>query len=99
MLAIVAISAEGFHIHGHPVTRFNVGNLLPHFLHDTYHLMSDRNSRYGTRNRTMLDMKVACADATQRYSHDGIMRVYQRWLLLFREAKLSLFDICKCFHD
>ena len=48
--------------------------------------------------RTMLDMKITGADTAQRYSYDGIMLIYYRRLPFFCEAKLSLLDICKCFH-
>lgn len=43
-------------------------------------------------------MKITGADTAQRYSYDGIMLIYYRRLPFFCEAKLSLLDICKCFH-
>lgn len=46
----------------------------------------------------MLDVKIAGTDTAQRNSYDGIMLIYYRRLLFFCEAKLSLLDICKCFH-
>lgn len=98
MLAVKTFSAESLHIHGYSVSRFHVGNLLPYFLYNSYHLMANSNPRYSSRHRTMLDVKIAGTDTAQRNSYDGIMLIYYRRLLFFCEAKLSLLDICKCFH-
>ena len=73
-------------------------NPLPYFLYNAYHFVVNSNPRYCARHRTMLDMKITGADTAQRYSYDGIMLIYYRRLPFFCEAKLSLLDICKCFH-
>ena len=98
MLAIEAFSTEGLYIHGYSVSRLHMGNPLPYFLYNAYHFVANSNPRYCARHRTMLDMKITGADTAQRYSYDGIMLIYYRRLPFFCEAKLSLLDICKCFH-
>ena len=98
MLAVEAFAAESLHVDGYSVSRLHVGYLLSHFFNNAHHLMANGNPWYCTRHRTMLDMKVAGADTAQRYSHDGIMRIYYHWLLLLSKTKLSLLDISKYFH-
>ncbi len=62
MLAIEAFSTEGLYIHGYSVSRFHMGNPLPHFLYNAYHFVANSNPRYSARHRTMLDVKIAGTD-------------------------------------
>ena len=65
-------STKSFNIYCHPISGPNRNNSGTDFFHNAYHLMTDRNSRYGTRHTAMFDMQIAGTNTTKRYTYNRI---------------------------
>ena len=75
MLAEDTLATEGLDIYRDTVARlyaFHVGSSV--FYH-TNHFMSNGNAGNSSWHSSVLDVKVACADASKGHAHDGIGRL------------------------
>ena len=71
------LAAKGLDVHRHPVTNLHRGNLRPHLLHHSHHLVSDGDARHRTGHAAVLDMQVARTNTAQRHAYDRIARPCQ----------------------
>lgn len=88
-----ALSTEGLHVDSHPVAGAHRGDGGAHFLHDTYHLVTNRDAGHRPGHRAVLDVQVAGADAGQGDPDDGVPVILQYRLGLFHQGKGTLFDV------
>ena len=68
-------------------------------LNDSDHLVPHSDSGNGTRYASVLDMKIACADASECDSDQCIFRIDHYRFILFGHFKMTFADICICFHN
>ena len=74
LLAVKAFPAEGLHVDGYPVPRFDVMNLLSRFLDNAHHLMSQNDAGDRLGYCSVFDVQIAGTDRCQSYAYNGIRR-------------------------
>ena len=92
------LAAKGLDVHRHPVADLHRGNLRPHLLHHSHHLVSDGDARHRTGHAAVLDMQVARTNTAQRHAYDRIARPRQFRYRLIRQSEFPVFDISVCPH-
>ena len=85
-----ALSAEGLHVHRHPVAGFHIGHRTAHFFHDAHHLVADRDAGHRPGHAAVLDVQIAGADTGKGHLYNGVPLVLQHRLWFFHQGKRSL---------
>ena len=94
-----ALAAERLDIDRHPVAGSDGSNGRPDLLYDAHHLVTDRNARYGAWYAAVFYVQVAGTDASQRYTHDSIVPIFEFRFRLIQQPESSAFDIGIGLHD
>ena len=85
-----ALSAEGLHVHRHPVAGFHIGHRTAHFFYDAHHLVPYGDAGHRPGHAAMLNVQVARADAGKGHLYNGVPLVLQHRLWFFHQGKRSL---------
>jgi len=85
-----ALSAEGLHVHRHPVAGFHIGHRTAHFFHDAHHLVPYGDAGHRPGHAAVLDVQIAGADAGKGHLYNGVPLVLQHRLWFFHQGKRPL---------
>ena len=85
-----ALSAEGLHVHRHPVAGLHIGHRTAHFFYDAHHLVPYRGAGHRPGHTAVLDVQIAGADTGKGRLYNGVPLVLQHRLWFFHQGKRSL---------
>ena len=85
-----ALSAEGLHVHRHPVAGLHIGHRTAHFFYDAHHLVPYRDAGHRPGHAAVLDVQIAGADTGKGHLYNGVPLVLQHRLWFFHQGKRSL---------